>query len=319
MADTPGTAVARACTPTHAPTGHPADTPTDHPAETRRAPVGPRQLKAFVRDDYDAVGTLWEPWLGRYFRFPAERLASDLRPRPGDRCLDLACGSALLARAFAKVVGPGLVRACDLSPEQVRAARAVLAAAGLAEIEVSVMDAERMAYPPGSFDRVGCGFGINHFPRPASAVRGVLRALAAGGRAGFTAWGPAAAVARESVEQRLAELLPPPDDDERRCGAALDRAVARNSRPAHLAALLERAGFIRVAIRRHAFVVDFVDAGTLVDTVLAREARAVQRAGLDAPAREELRTNLIESLASLDPRAYRVRRPYVTILGRKPR
>ena len=307
MTDTPGTADA------------PANAPADAPANAGRAPIGARQLKAFVRDDYDAVGPLWEPWLGRYFRFPAERLAADLRPRAGQRCLDLACGSALVARAFARVVGPGLVRACDLSPGQVEAARSLLAAAGLAGIEVRVMDAERLAYPPGSFDRVGCGFGINHFPRPASALRGVLRVLAPGGWAGFTAWGPAAAEARERVEQRLAELLPPPDDDERRCGAALDRAVARNSRPAHLAALLERAGFVRVAIRRHAFVVDFVDAGTLVDTVLAREARAVRRAGLDAPAREELRKNLIESLASLDPRAYRVRRPYVTILGTKPR
>ncbi len=297
------------------------DTPgmADPPGNVRRTPIGARQLKAFVRDHYDAVGPLWEPWLGRYFRFPAERLAADLRPRPGQRCLDLACGSALVARAFAKVVGPGLVRACDLSPEQVAAARTVLAAAGLAEIEVRVMDAERLAYPPGSFDRVGCGFGINHFPRPASALRGVLRVLAPGGRAGFTVWGPAAAVGRERVEQRLAELLPSPDDEERRCGAALDRALARNSRPEHLAGLLERAGFDQVVTRRHAFVVDFVDAGTLVDIVVADEERAVRQAGLDAPAREELRTNLIESLAGLDPRSYRVRRPYVTILGTKPR
>jgi ubiquinone/menaquinone biosynthesis C-methylase UbiE len=315
MTETPGTADALADTATDAP----PEARAGVPADVRRAPIGARQLKAFIRDDYDAVGPLWEPWLGRYFRFPAQRLTADLRPRPGNRCLDLACGSALVARAFARVVGPGLVSACDLSPGQVEAARSVLAAAGLAEIEVRVMDAEQLAYPPGSFDRLGCGFGINHFPRPASAVRGVFRVLAPGGRAGFTVWGPAPALARERVEQRLAELLPSPDDDERRCGAALERAVVRNSRPEPLAAMIERAGFVRVAVRRHAFVVDFVDAGTLVDTVLAREERAVRHAGLDAHARERLRTDLIESLAGLDPRMYRVRRLYVAILGTKPR
>jgi hypothetical protein len=92
----------------------------------------------------------------------------------------------------------------------------------------------------------------------------------------------------------------------------------RSSRPAHVAALLEGAGFVRVAVRRHAFVVDFLDAGTLVDTVLAREARAVRRAGLDAPACEKLRADLVERLAGLRPRAYRVRRPYLTILGTRP-
>jgi len=280
--------------------------------------VGPRQMKALVREDYDAVGPLWEPWMGRYFRFPAERLVADLRPRPGHRCLDIACGSGVVARAFAAVVGPERVTACDISPRQAASAREILTASGLGAVRVHEMDAERLAYPAASFDRIGCGFAINHFPRPAAALRGAFRALAPGGRAGFSVWLPSPWPARIRVEERLAELLPAPGEEERRCNAALDRAFTRNSRPDRLAALMERAGFVRVAVRRHAFMVDFADASTLVDTVLAREERALARAELDARARAALRQELMAVLVDLDPRRYRVRRPYVTILGAKP-
>jgi ubiquinone/menaquinone biosynthesis C-methylase UbiE len=292
-------------------------TPTLGPVP-KRPIVGPRQMKALIRDDYDAVGPLWEPWMARYFQFPARRLVADLRPRPGHRCLDIACGSGVVARTFAAIVGPQSVTACDISPRQVRAAREVLSASGLGSIRVDEMDAECLAYPATSFDRIGCGFGVNHFPRPAAALRGAFRVLAPGGRAGFSVWLPSPWVARNRVEERLTELLPAAGEDERRCTAVLDRAFARNSRPDHLAALMERAGFARVSIRRHALVVDFVDAPTLVDTVLAREERALRQAALDLPARARLRDALLAVLGDLGPRAYRVRRRYVTILGVKP-
>jgi ubiquinone/menaquinone biosynthesis C-methylase UbiE len=282
--------------------------------------IAPRVIKAHVQDDYDAAAPAWEPYMGPYFRFPAERLVADLAPRPGHRCLDLACGSGLIARAFAARVGTGLVAACDLSPEQVDRARAVLADAGLDAVDVRVMDAERLSYPPGSFDRVGCGFGINHFPRPTAAIRGVLRVLAPGGRAGFTVWGGVPYRIRRRFDERLMELVPGMREAfDSPVEAALGRIVERNSRPERLMALMERAGFEAVERRGHRFVADYVDADWFVDAMLARAERDLRAAGVDASGRAALREELVTDLATLPRSEFVVRREYHVLLGRRPR
>ncbi len=274
-------------------------------------------LKAYVRDDYDAAAAGWEPHMGPYFRVPAERLVADLAPRAGDRCLDLACGTGLIARAFARRVGPDGVSACDLAPAQVREARRVLDAAGCSAIDVRVMDAERLGYAPGSFERVGCGFGFNHFPRPLRALRGVFRVLSPGGVAGFTAWGSFAPSIRERFDERLLELVPS-IGEHASCETAFARLAHRNGQPARIAECMARAGFVELRHREHAFAADYVSAPTFVDAMLARAERDVREAGLDAVQRAELRRTLVADLASFPRRAFVVRRTFHVVLGRRP-
>jgi ubiquinone/menaquinone biosynthesis C-methylase UbiE len=279
----------------------------------------PTALKAYIRDDYDAAAPGWESHMGPYFRVPAQRLVADLAPRRSDRCLDLACGSALVARAFADRVGPGRVAACDLSPAQVAEARAVLREAGLADVEVSVMDAERMNYPEASFERVGCGFGLNHFPRPLAALRGVRRVLSPGGRAGFTFWGTFSPDIRNRFDECLLELVPAIEAwTTSPCEVAFGRLAHRNSRPTRLVDLMERAGFVRIEQRSHRFAADYVDAPTFVDAMLSRAERDIRRAGLGAEERADVRARLIVELAAYPRRAFVVQRTYHTLLGRRP-
>ena len=281
------------------------------------ARVSPTSLKAYIRDDYDAAAAGWEPHMGPYFRVPAERLVADLAPRRGDRCLDLACGTGLIARAFARRVGPGAVAACDLAPLQVEEARSVLDAAGFSAIDVRVMDAERLAYPAGSFQRVGCGFGFNHFPRPLRALRGVLRVLTPGGVAGFTAWGSFAPSIRERFDERLLELVPSIGENVA-CETAFARLAHRNGRPRRIAGVMSRAGFVEVRQRAHAFAADYADAPTFVDAMLARAERDIRGAGLDGARRAELRRTLVADLSSFPREAFVVRRTFHVILGRRP-
>lgn len=282
------------------------------------ARVSPTDLKAFIRADYEAAAPGWERYMGPTFRVPAERLVADLAPRRGDRCLDLACGSALIARAFAARVGPGLVSACDLSPAQVEQSRGIVAGAGLAGIDLRVMDAEHLAYPPASFDRVGCGFGVNHFPRPMAALRGVLRVLAPGGRAGFTVWAGKPHRIRVRFDERLLELVPALQGHaETSCEDELTRVVTRNSEPERLAAMLTRAGYVRVERRTHRFAADYVDAPSFVDAMLARAARDLERAQLDDAARAGLREALIAEFSSAPRHAFVARRIYHALIGRR--
>lgn len=281
------------------------------------ARVSPGTLKAYIRDDYDAAAPGWEPFMGPYFRVPAERLVADLAPRRGDRCLDLACGSGLVARAFAVRAGAACVSACDFAPMQVREARGVLDAAGMAEIEVRVMDAERITYPPVSFERVGCGFGLNHFPRPLVALRGVLRVLSPGGRAGFTSWGSFSPSIRERFDERLLDLVPAVGESGAGFETAFGRLSGRNGRPERIVELLARAGFVTLEHRSHRFAADYVDAPTFVDAMLARAERDLRQANLGDTERAEVREALVADLSRFGRHEFVVRRTFHTVIGRR--
>jgi ubiquinone/menaquinone biosynthesis C-methylase UbiE len=79
------------------------------------------------------------------------------RPRPGDRFLNLLCGSGtLLAERLLRCPARVAV-GCDVDPAALAGARANLEAAGLAgAAQLLEMDATRLRFPAGSFDVI-CG------------------------------------------------------------------------------------------------------------------------------------------------------------------
>ncbi len=279
----------------------------------------PSELKAWIRDDYDAAASGWETQMAPYFRVPAERLVDDLEPARGDRCLDLACGTGLIARAFAARAGTDRVAACDISSEQVDAARSALRAGGLDPVDVQVMDAERLRYPDLRFERIGCGFGVNHFPRPLTALREVRRVLVPGGRVGFTVWGPFSPAVRVRFDERLLELIPA-------IGAiagspvemAFGRISERYGRPATLAGLMRQAGLVDVRQLSHRFAADYVDAPTFVDAMLSRAERDLRAARLDAADRAAVRAALVTELGAFPRSAFVVERTFHVLIGRRP-
>jgi ubiquinone/menaquinone biosynthesis C-methylase UbiE len=283
------------------------------------AGITPSALKEFVRAEYDAAAPGWDRDWASHFGPPAERLVEQLNPAPGNRCLDLACGSGLVARAFATRVGPALVTAVDLSSLQVEHARRALADAGLADVRLEVQDAERLGFAPASFERVGCGFGISHFPRPIVALRGVFRILSPGGRAGFTVWGPWSRDLGFRLDRLLVRIVPAleslpvrPEDE------ALDRVVEQNSQPGRLDAMLRAAGFERVRHRVHTLVVHHPDAASFVDASLAGYEADFDALELDADARAGIRARLMKTLAENPHHAVVTRRRFDTLVARKP-
>ena len=118
----------------------------------------------------------WDPQ--RYNRnagFVAELgapLLDLLRPKAGERILDLGCGegalTAKIAASGAKVLG------VDASPEQVAAARA-------RGLEAQVMDGEALTFD-GGFDGVLSNAALHWMLNPDAVLQGVARALKLGGR-----------------------------------------------------------------------------------------------------------------------------------------
>jgi len=117
-------------------------------------------------------------------------LLAQAAAQPGERVLDVACGTGVVAQALAAAVGPqGRVLGVDISSAMVAAAAARAQAAGLGWAEFARMDAEALAVPAASFDLVVCALGLMYVPDVDAALREVQRVLRPGGRAVFAVWG----------------------------------------------------------------------------------------------------------------------------------
>lgn len=101
--------------------------------------------------------------------------------RPGERVLDVACGTGIVARLASDQVGSqGAVAGLDVNPGMLAVARSVTPADR--SIEWHESGAEDMPFPDEAFDVVLCQMGLQFMPDKLAALREMRRVLAPGGR-----------------------------------------------------------------------------------------------------------------------------------------
>src|SRR5690606_18640620 len=106
--------------------------------------------------------------------------AADLRP--GERVLDVACGTGVIARLAAAEVGPdGAVAAIDLAPDMIEVARREPAPSGTA-IDWHVGDAAALPFDDAGYDAVLCQMGLMFMTDRPAALAEMRRTLRPGGR-----------------------------------------------------------------------------------------------------------------------------------------
>ena len=109
--------------------------------------------------------------------------------RPGERVLDVACGTGVVARLAAERVGDtGTVAGIDINPGMLAVARSVMPAGS--SIEWHESSVEEIPLPDEAFDVVLCSLGVQFFPDRLAALREMRRVLAPGGRLVFNVPGP---------------------------------------------------------------------------------------------------------------------------------
>ena len=105
-----------------------------------------------------------------------------VRPRAGERILDVAAGSGDLARALAKRVGPhGEVWLTDINRRMLERGRDRLLDAGVMAPAVQC-DGEKLPFADASFDAVTVGFGLRNMTHKDAALAEMRRVLRPGGR-----------------------------------------------------------------------------------------------------------------------------------------
>jgi demethylmenaquinone methyltransferase/2-methoxy-6-polyprenyl-1,4-benzoquinol methylase len=119
-------------------------------------------------------------------------------PRPGERVLDVATGTGMVAAALVRRSGCEVV-ALDQSDAMLAAARARLVAdPGLAaRIRFVTGEAERLPFADGEFDGVTFTYLLRYVEDRAATMRELARVLKPGGRIGMVEFGvPRAAALR---------------------------------------------------------------------------------------------------------------------------
>jgi SAM-dependent methyltransferase len=114
----------------------------------------------------------------------ARILIERARPEPGEHVLDAACGTGIVARLVAPMVGPsGRTVGLDYDPIMIEMAR------GLApEIEWQQGDLHNPPFPDGLYDLVICQQGLQYLPDPGAGLRQIHRVLRPGGRMVLATW-----------------------------------------------------------------------------------------------------------------------------------
>ncbi len=121
------------------------------------------------------------------FETYARDLVARLQPQPGSRILELACGTGVVTREFARSMpADASLTATDLNETMLNVARPFVGADP--RVTFRQADACSLPFDDGSFDSLVCQYGVMFFPDKVQAMREARRVLVPGGRYLFNVW-----------------------------------------------------------------------------------------------------------------------------------
>lgn len=197
--------------------------------------------------------------------------------RPGERVLDVGCGTGIVARLAAASAGSsGRVVGVDISPDMLAVAKA---ASGELPVEWKEADAHDLPFPDASFDVVLSQQVVQFLPDRQRALTEMRRVLRPGGRALVSAWSsiqeaPGFAALGQALETHVG-----PES----AAAVRDQGFGLSD-PEALGAALQKAGFDNVTVSTHRRVIDYPSVEEFVLRYLEVTAGLVPEVAMAGPA-----------------------------------
>ena len=199
-----------------------------------------------VPENYERylVPSIFAPW--------AHDLIEASTPRPGERVLDIACGTGIVARTAARIFGgKASVVGLDLSAPMLAVAQSTAKAEGVSA-EWREGSAVNLPLADAAFDVAFCQQGLQFFPDRLAALREMYRVLAPGGRVVLSVWrgiehSPGYVVLADALTRHISP----------EAGALMTSGPFGLSDPEELRTLIARAGFGEITISPVAKVLRF--------------------------------------------------------------
>jgi ubiquinone/menaquinone biosynthesis C-methylase UbiE len=206
-------------------------------------------------------------------------------PQPGERVIDIGCGSGTTVLALAARVGAnGFVLGADISKQSVQRARERLAHANVRQADIALADVSTYTFEPNSFDLAFSRFGVMFFADPTATFANLRQALRPGGRLALAAFrSPQENVWATAPLAAIRHLVPPAAPTGPEEPGQFSWADA-----ARVHRILEGAGFREVDMTPHDPLFELAGPGGAAEAAdFAMLLGPVRRATLNASAEEK--------------------------------
>ena len=239
------------------------------------------QFVGSVPENYERylVPSIFGPW--------AKDLVEIAQLQAGERVLDVACGTGIVARTAALILGSGgRAIGLDLSAPMLAVARSAAAAEGLS-IDWQEGSAVKLPLTDAACDVVLCQQGLQFFPDRPAVLREMHRVLRSGGRLVLSVWtgidrSPGFAALAEALKHRISS----------EAGALMTSGPFGLSRAEELQSLVAKANFRDVNIGTAAKMLQYPSARDFVLRYVAGSALG----GFFATVDERVRSALLDDV-----------------------
>jgi SAM-dependent methyltransferase len=251
--------------------------------------VEPRLQRRIQRYGWDLAAPMYEP-LWRDQLAPAQvELMTCAGLMPGERVLDVGCGTGIVALdAAARVAPGGDVVGVDLSSRMLGVAQRRAMQERCTNVSFERMNAEQLGLPDSSFNVALCALALMYMPGPERAVLEMRRVLRPGGRIVLAVWG-------ERSRCGWAQLFPIVDAE---VASEVCPLFFRLGQEARLAQVCLQAGLHVSAHLRIAATLFYPDDDRACDAAFVGGPVALAWSRLGKAARERARIRYLDSLAT---------------------
>lgn len=169
--------------------------------------------KKAISDVFNLVAKLYDNPALRFFPLCADKMVNYAGIKSGQKVLDVATGTGMVAIAAAQAIGnEDRIQAIDLSENMLIKAKENLMLTGLTNVDLHIMDGEQLEFEDNYFDVITCSYGLFFMPDMPAALKSWLRVLKPGGKIIFSSFAPSAFTPQSDIfMENLAEygITPP--------------------------------------------------------------------------------------------------------------